>query len=90
MCNIKSFGIKKMFKELPDLIRENEVTKAMNYLILALTAYKAAVEVIFDRLVAKCHNRMPNNQAFVLKNTRNSPGIIKQFSHLSEAPPIFS
>ena len=36
MCKIKSSGIKKMFKELPVLIRENEVTKAMNYLDWAL------------------------------------------------------
>ena len=28
-----------MFKELPVLLCENETTKAMNYLILALTAY---------------------------------------------------
>jgi len=51
MCKIKSVGIKKMFKELPVLLCENETTTAMNYLILALTAYKAAAEVIFDRLV---------------------------------------
>ena len=40
-----------MFKELPVLICENEDTKAMNYLILALAAYKPAAEVIFDRLI---------------------------------------
>ena len=40
-----------MFKELQILNCENEVTKATNYLILALTAYKAAAEVIFDRLL---------------------------------------
>ena len=40
-----------MFKELPVLICENEVIKAIKYLILALTAYKAAAEVIFDRLI---------------------------------------
>ena len=51
MCKIKSSGIKKMFKELPVLICENEVTKAMNYLIMALTAYKATAEVIYDRLL---------------------------------------
>ena len=38
MCKIKSVGIKKMFKELPVLLCENETTTAMNYLILALTA----------------------------------------------------
>ena len=46
----KSTGIKKMFKELPVFKCENEVTEAINYLIMALTAYKAAAEVIFDRL----------------------------------------
>ena len=51
MCKLKSSGIKKMFKELPIRTCENEVTKATNYLILALTAYKAAAEVIFDRLL---------------------------------------
>ena len=30
---------------------DNEVTIATNYLIMALTAYKATAEVIFDRLV---------------------------------------
>ena len=39
-----------MFKELPVFKCENEVTEAYNYLIMALTAYKAAAEVIFDRL----------------------------------------
>ena len=38
-----------MFKEMPILTCENEVTEATNY--LALTAYKATAEVIFDRLV---------------------------------------
>ena len=46
----KSTGIKKMFKELPVFKCENEVTEAINYLIMARTAYKAAAEVIFDRL----------------------------------------
>ena len=40
MCKLKSSGIKKMFKELPILECENNFTKAMHYLILALTAYK--------------------------------------------------
>ena len=51
MCKIKCAGIKKMFKELPVFICENEVRKPTNYLIMALTAYKAITEVIFDRLV---------------------------------------
>ena len=38
MCKIKCSGIKKMFKELPELKSTNEVTMAMNYLITALTA----------------------------------------------------
>ena len=40
-----------MFKELQVFKSENEVTEATNYLIMALTAYKAAAEVIFDRLL---------------------------------------
>ena len=51
MCKLKSSGIKKMFKELPILDCENEMTKATNYLILALTAYKTTAGVIFDRLL---------------------------------------
>ena len=51
MCKIKCTGIKKMFKELSVFLCENDVTKATNYLITALTAYKATTEVNFDRLV---------------------------------------
>ena len=51
MCKIKCSGIKKMYKELPLFESNNEVTKAMNYLITALTAYKAVTEVIFNRLL---------------------------------------
>ena len=51
LCKLKCNGIKKMFKEMPILKCENEVTEATNYLIMALTAYKATAEVIFDRLV---------------------------------------
>ena len=40
-----------MFKEMPILKCENEVTEVTNYLIMALTAYKATAEVIFDRLM---------------------------------------
>ena len=50
LCKLKSTGIKKNFKELPIFKCENEVTEAINYLIMALTANKAAAEVIFDRL----------------------------------------
>ena len=42
---------KKMFKEMPIFKCDNEVTIATNYLIMALTAYKATAEVIFDRLM---------------------------------------
>ena len=38
LCKLKSTGIKKMFKELPVFKCENEVTEAINYLIMALTA----------------------------------------------------
>ena len=51
LCKIKSVGIKKMLKDLPVFKCVNEVTEATNYLIMALTAYKAAAEVIFDRLL---------------------------------------
>ena len=50
MCKIKCSGVKKMFKELPELKSTNDVTKAMNYRIMALTAYKATTEVIFNRV----------------------------------------
>ena len=40
-----------MFNELLILECEDDFSKAMNCLILALTAYKATAEVIFDRLV---------------------------------------
>ena len=40
-----------MFKELPVFECEDHYTKAMDYFVLALTAYKAAAEAIFDRLV---------------------------------------
>ena len=51
LCKLISSGIKKMFKELPILECVDDFFKAMNYLILALTAYKATAEVIFDRLI---------------------------------------
>jgi len=51
LCKLKCSGIKKMFKELPILECEDDYVKAMNYLILALTAYKATAEVIYDRLI---------------------------------------
>ena len=47
LCKIKSAGIKKMFKELPVFKCENEVTEAINSLIRALTAYKAAQQKLY-------------------------------------------
>ena len=43
--------IKKMFKELPILECEDDYARAINYLILALTAYKATTQVIYDRFI---------------------------------------
>ena len=51
LCKLKCSGIKKMFKELPILECEDDYVKAMNYLILVLTAYKATAEVIYDRFI---------------------------------------
>ena len=51
LCKLKSTGIKKMFKELPILECEDYHAKALNYLILALTAYKATADVIYNRFV---------------------------------------
>ena len=51
LCKLKCNGIKKMFKEMPILKCENEETEVKNYLLMALTAFKATAEVIFDRLV---------------------------------------
>ena len=47
-CKIKCSGIKKMFKELLVFECEDDFAKAINYLILGSTAYKATAEVIFD------------------------------------------
>ena len=65
MCKIKCTGIKKMFKELSVFLCENDVTKATNYLITALTAYEATTEIIFDRLVNVTIVCQIDNQAFV-------------------------
>ena len=51
LCKLKNSGIKKIFKELPILECESDYAKAMNYLLLALTAYRAATQVIYDRLI---------------------------------------
>ena len=50
----KCSGMKKIFKELPIIECEDDYTKAMNYFVLVLTAYSAAAEAIFDRLVNPC------------------------------------
>ena len=39
------------FKEVPIVECVNNYMKAMNYLVLALIAYKATAEVMFDRLM---------------------------------------
>ena len=46
LCKFKCSGIKKMLKELP-IIECDDYMKAMNYFVLALTAYKATVKAIF-------------------------------------------
>ena len=51
MCKLKCAGIKKMFKELPIIFCDNDVTKTTYYLITALMAYKATAKVIFNRLL---------------------------------------
>ena len=51
LCKLKCSGIKKMFKQIPILECEDDYAKAMNYLILALTAYKATAEAIYDSLI---------------------------------------
>ena len=51
LCKLKNSSIKKIFKELPILECENDHAKAINYLLLALTAYRAATQVIYDRLI---------------------------------------
>ena len=87
MCKIKCAGIKKMFKELPVFVCENDVTKATNYLVTALTAYKATTEVIFNRLLnvtMVCQIIKP------LLKYKDFLGIVKQFAHSSEAPPTCS
>ena len=90
LCKLKSSGIKKMFKELPILECEDNFSKAMNYLILALTAYKATAEVIFDRfvnvtLVCQVFKPMLKSQKF--KNLNWSHQAI--FNLLRSATNIF-
>ena len=52
-----------MFKELPILECEDNYAKAMNYLILALTAYQTTAEVIFWQ-ICKCCTGMPSFQTY--------------------------
>ena len=59
---------------MPILKCENEVTEATNYLIMALKAYKATAEVIFDRLL---------NVTLVCQIIK--PLIIKNFSWSHQA-----
>ena len=78
-----------MFNELLILECEDDFSKAMNCLILALTAYKATAEVIFDRLVnvtIVCQVLKPMLKS---QNTKNSIGVIKRFSIYSEAQQTY-
>ena len=90
LCKLKSSGIKKMFKELPILECENNFAKAMNYLILALTAYKATAEIIFDRFVnvaVVCQVFKPLLKSQKFKNFKWSHQAI--FNLLRSATNIF-
>ena len=90
LCKLKSSGIKKMFKELPILECENNFAMAMNYLILALTAYKATAEIIFDRFVnvaVVCQVFKPLLKSQKFKNFKWSHQAI--FNLLRSATNIF-
>ena len=54
LCKFKSSGIKKLFKELPVFECKDDYTKAMNYLVLAPTAYKAVAEAILVNVTIVC------------------------------------
>ena len=47
LCEFKCSSIKKNFRELPISECEDDYTKAMNYFVHALTAYKAITEAFF-------------------------------------------
>ena len=68
-----------MSKELPILECVDNYTKEMNYLVLALTAYKATVEVMFDRLINVTIACQFSNQCGNFKATKKSNGVIKHF-----------
>ena len=90
LCELTSSGIKKMFKELPILECENKYAKAMNYLILALTAYKTTAEVIFDRFVnvaLGCQVFKPMLKSKRLRNLNWSHQVI--FNLLRSATNIY-
>ena len=78
-----------MFKELPVLLCENEATTAMNYLILALTAYKAAAEVVFDRLVNVAIVCAIIKPLLNTENTKNSWSHQAIFTLIRSASNIF-
>ena len=79
-----------MFKEIPILECKKKFEKAMNYLILALTAYKATAEVIFGRfanITVVCQVFKPMLQTQKYKNLKWSHQAI--FNLLRSATNIF-
>ena len=89
LCKFKSSGIKKIFKELPVFECKDDYTKAMDYLFLARTAYKAVAEAIFNRLVNVTIVCNFLNQCWHFKHTRISSGVIQQSLPLRSAANIF-
>ena len=79
LCKLKSSGMKKMFKELPILECKDNFSKAMNCLILALTAYKKTAEIIFDRFVNVTSVYQVFKPLLKSQNSKISIGVIKRF-----------
>ena len=75
LCKIN----KKIFKELPIFDCEDDYTKAMDYFVIALTAYKAGAEVIFNRLVNVTIVCQIFKPMLTLQTYKISIGAIKQF-----------
>ena len=77
LCKQKVLESRKCFKNFR-FWNVDDYSKAMNYLILTLTAYKATAEVIYDRrvnVITVCQIFKPNR-----KNSKHSTGVIKRFS----------
>ena len=68
-----------MFKELPLLKCVDNYTKEMNYLVLALTTYKAPAEVIFGKLINVTIICQVIRPMLTLQSYKNLGGVIKQF-----------